>query len=259
MRPAALIAAALLAAPLAGAPRAARAQTVAAAPGTAYQTASLSAFQTLGTDMAGLRVTAHFADGASASAEWGDLGGGLSGAGTPLFRLTFPGDANTGSFDYGWRLANTSGAGLTRLVLSGAPGNTVFDVDGEEERTPNSALGIPLAFRPAYDPDQALELPSPYAAGSTVTYRNAVGVGGAAPLLDVFEQVDLLFGTAFAAGGEIEFNMDTDSVGDGGALAPADPGDGVPGAVVPEPSTVVLLGAGVLALAAGGRRRAAAG
>jgi hypothetical protein len=102
--------------------------------------------------------------------------------------------------------------------------------------------------------DDGLEVPSRYAAGSTVTYRNAVRVGTAAPLGDVFEQVDLVVGAALAGGLTVEFIMDSDSVGEDDSIGPVDPGPDGPGTTVPEPATVVLVAGGVAALAVGRRR-----
>jgi hypothetical protein len=246
------LSAALCAAALTCAARGLDAQTVVTAPGTSYQTGGLATSQTRGSNMTGMGVTAHFTNGTTASAAWGDLGGGLFGAGTSAFSLTFPGTTNTGTFGFEWRLTNASGAGLARLVLSGASGRTVFDMNEDDVLTPNSAFGIPLMFRPGVD-ENGLYAPSPYAAGSTVTYRNAVRVGAAAPLGDVFEQVDLVFGTALAGGLTAEFIMDSDSVGEGEVIGPVGPGPVAPGTTVPEPATVALMAGGLAALAAGAR------
>lgn len=248
-----LLAAGLLAAP------ALRAQSVVLDAGTTYVTSGLSSASTTGSAMAGLQVTAVFADGASATGVWGDLGDDLFGVSTQRFRLAVGADANTGSpFDFRWTLDNLWSGGLTQLVLAGAGGRTVFDVNGDETLTENSALGIPLRFA-GVDP----WTDSPYAATATATYRNAVALVGAAPLGDVFEQVDLLFGGAspLAGGSSIAFDLDTDSIGEGATLDPQGGagGGGGPATTVPEPATVALVGGGLLLL--GGvraRRRAAA-
>jgi hypothetical protein len=242
-----LLAATLLAAP------ALSAQTVATQAGTTYTTASLSQSATYGSSMGGMQVTAHFADGVTQTATWGDLGEGSFGAGTARFRLAFPGDQNTGSpGSYLWSLDNLWSGGLTRLVFSGAPGNTVFDMNGDDELTPNSALGIPLAFGPVIGEDEWME--SPYAAGATVTYRNAVALVGRAAFGDIFEQVDLAFGTALVGGAGVTFDLDTDSIGAGTSLDPQNP----PTSTVPEPATVALLGAGLAAVGALRARRRSA-
>jgi hypothetical protein len=248
----ALLAASLLGASLLAAP-AARAQTIATETGRVHTTNSLSTAATYGSAMGGMLVTAHFADGAALSAAWGDLGEGVFGVSTARFRLALPGDANSGSpGEYLWTLDNLWAGGLTRLVLSGAPGATVFDINGEEELTPNSAYGIPLAFAPHWAEDELRE--SPYAAGARVTYRNAVALVGSSPLGDLFEQMDLEFGLALAGGDGVTFDLDTDSLGAGDSLDPVDP------TVTPEPASVALVGGGLAAVGlVGARRRAARG
>jgi hypothetical protein len=247
---------ALLAA-LVAAPTALHAQTLVTQPGTTYITRSLSSAATFGASMAGMRVTAHFADGGAASAAWGDLGDGRAGVRTERFRLSVDATQNTGApFDFVWSLENLFGGGLTRLELRGAPGRTLFDMEGGVEGTPNSALGIPLTFAFGFDAEGNFT-PSPYAAGAVVTYRNAVSLVGAAPMGDLWETVDLAFGDALAGGAGLFFDLDTDSVGEGASLDPIDDGSGggPPVTTTPEPATFALLGGGLLALAGTRARR----
>jgi len=236
----ALLAAGLLAAP------ALSAQIIVTETGTVYATGSLSSAATFGASMSGMRVTAHFADGLVLAAAWGDLGDGVFGAATDRFRLAFPGEVNTGSpGSHLWTLDNLWTGGLTRVVLSGAPGRTVFDMNGDDELTPNSALGIAFALGPD---DEGLS--SPYATGTTAHYRNAVALVGAAPLGDVFEELDVVFGVALAGGVGVTFDLDTDSVGEGSAITPAPTTT-----VTPEPASVALLGGGLAGVALVGARR----
>ncbi|GLC23867.1 PEP-CTERM sorting domain-containing protein [Roseisolibacter agri] len=248
-----LIAAGLVAAP------ALHAQSVVTETGTTYTTARLSSASTTGSAMAGMQVTATFADGEIVSGVWGDLGDELFGVSTQRFRLSLGAELNTGApFDFLWSLDNLWSGGLTRLVLSGAPGGTVFDMNGDEVLTENSALGIALRLQ-GEDPFS----PSRYDATATVTYRNAVALVGSSPMGDLFEQVDLLFGGAspLAAGTSVAFDLDTDTIGEGTTLDPQGGtgggnggGGGAPVSTVPEPTTVALLGGG-LALLGGVRVR----
>src|SRR5205085_2671580 len=140
-------------------------------------------------------------------------------------------DGNTGApWDFGWALTNGGVSPLTRLVLSGAGGRTVFDTFDGDERTPNSALGYPLAFEPAL----AIGDPAPYSVGTVVIYTNPVAVGGAAPLFDIYERLDLVFGTALGTNETVRFTQDTDNSVAGSPIeAP-----GTPATTTPEPATV---------------------
>lgn len=234
------------------------AQSILTNPGTAYRTAALSSARTAGADMAGLRVTAHFADGTQTSAAWSMLGEELFGVSTARFQLSVGAAVNTGSpGQYVWSLDNLWSGGLSRLFLSGAAGRTVFDMDGTTEGTPNSALGIPLAFAPDVQPD-GTELPSIYAEDAIVTYRNAVSLVGATAFGDLYETMDLVFGRALVGGARLAFDLDTDTVGDGASLDPigggGGGGGGQPVSTVPEPGTMLLLTAGLAVMGVVGNR-----
>jgi hypothetical protein len=247
----ALLAASLLGASLLAAP-AARAQTIATETGRVHTTNSLSTAATYGSAMGGMLVTAHFADGAALVRRLGRPGRGRVRVSTARFRLASPATPTAARPRVPLDPRQPVGRRLTRLVLSGAPGATVFDINGEEELTPNSAYGIPLAFAPHWAEDELRE--SPYAAGARVTYRNAVALVGSSPLGDLFEQMDLEFGLALAGGDGVTFDLDTDSLGAGDSLDPVDP------TVTPEPASVALVGGGLAAVGlVGARRRAARG
>jgi hypothetical protein len=204
------------------------AQVIATDPGVTFAASALTTFATNANEMGGLLVTAFFTDGSSGGGVWGDLGAGLWGVSLPSYTLQLPGVGDT--FNTPWTFLNTSGAGLTRLVLNGAPGRTVFDILQGVEITPGSSVG------------RAMELIGGDPFGTTATYRNLVGIGVALPLGDLYETLDITFQTPFT-GNALEFITDTDNVGRGTVTQ------------TPEPATYGMLAFGLAAMAAAARRR----
>jgi hypothetical protein len=92
------------------------AQTLAVQTGVVHTTGSLSTAATYGSSMAGMAVTAHFSDGASATSAWSDLGEGMFGVSTARFRLAIGADENTGA-----RVPSSGGSTTSGRV--GSPGS----------------------------------------------------------------------------------------------------------------------------------------
>jgi hypothetical protein len=210
-------------------------QTLVTETGTPFvSTLSTAAFSTRGQDMGGMLVTAFFDGGASASGSWGFLGGAVWGVETSSFRLGHLAGNFTGA-GFTFFLSNYGTSGLSRLVLSGAPGRTVFDLTiPGGEGTPGSSSGARLRIMEA-----AL------AANATVTYRNVVSVGASAPVGDIYEQVDLFLGTPLAGGQSLNFELDTDNLPFAAVITPAP-------TTVPEPATWILVSFGLVVM--GGAR-----
>ena len=205
------------------------AQTVGSVPGVQYNAPSLTGFQTLGNLMGGMVVTATTTGGGVFSGTWQDLGGGNWGVATAAFSVTLGG--NTDSFNNPWTLSALGGNQLAGLRFSGAPGGVVFDRDFNPfPGTVGSADGNDFSW---VGGDMWRTL---------VTYTNIVAIGGAPPVGDIFEQVDIQFRDAFSQ--SATFVMDTDNIPPGTRLTP-----------VPEPSTIILMASGLVAVAAIGRRR----
>jgi hypothetical protein len=203
-------------------PAAARGQTVVTDPGVVYTATALTGFATTGNDMGGMTVTAHFTNGSSSSASWGDLGGGIWGAETLAFRLGLGGGSDT--YTSPWQLLDLSGLGIDRLLIHGAPGKTVFDVVPDPFLTDGSAQGNPFS------------IVGGDVFGTVATYRNLVRIGGAAPLADLFETLDISFQKSVGPNG-MQFIADTDNIGVRGTITQT-----------PEPATFGLLAAGAAGL-----------
>lgn len=185
--------------------------------GTLYQTKALTGFSTWGDMMDGMSVTAYFTAGGSESKSWADTGAGSGGVSGTDWSLTESGD----TFGSNWNLI---ARGITRLVIDGVPGDTIFDTRrfGDVEGTPGSARG--WTFETAYT--GSLE----------ATYRNWVKLTGFAPAGDLYTMLDLNFGpNGFA--GDMSFIADTDNAATAGDIKPA-----------PEPATLLLLGLGLVGL-----------
>jgi hypothetical protein len=213
---------------------AARAQTVHTDPGTSYNATALTGFATTGSDMGGMKVTAFFTDGTESTQFWGDLGAGTWGVSDVAYSVLLSGAGDT--YSEPWRLLDHTGLGISRLVLSGAPGRTVFDIIPDPWLTVGSAQGAPML------------VVGGDVFGTTATYRNRVGVGGAAPLGDLWEMLDITFLKPIGANGML-FTTDTDNIGGRGTIT-----------ATPEPATFGLIALGALAIVGADwrRRRASA-
>ena len=184
----------------------------------------LTGFITTGAMMNGLSVTAYFSNGFTETEIWGATGlesGGVSGTD---WSLGLTGD----SFMSSWSFLNNEAGTLVRLVLDGSTGLTVFDKREPDFGTDGSFSG--LDFRSSLSGDASV----------VATYRNPVGIGGAGPVGDLFQILDIDFSAMQGAAGSFTFVQDADS----DSRLATDINAQL--ASVPEPSLLALFGIGLV-------------
>lgn len=190
---------------------------------------ALTGFATNGAQMDGMLVSVTFAAGGNESRDWEDTGatsGGVIGTG---WSLAVTGD----TFGATWTLTSTILDGITRLVINGIPGGTLFDT-GFGLSTPGSENGnafISVIGHSGYD--------------ITATFRNAVSLNNNF-YGDLYGVLDIQFDRGF--NGPLSWTTDTDSATADSVITPS----------VPEPSSIALLvlgAAGMVAQAVRGRRK----
>jgi hypothetical protein len=196
--------------------------------GTTQGTSGIATSVTTGATMGGTQVTAFFANGSSQTVPWVGVGLGMGGATGTNWSLTESGDTDIAS----WSLINSTGLGLTKLLIDGGPGKTIFDrTFGGQMGTPGTSLGRDFTVTSGLqNSDNILAI-----------YHDQVAVLPNAPVGDIFRslEVDFLNTGGFASGRTLGFGADTDTTTD--VLAPLP--------VIPEPGSLLLFGAAALGLA----------
>ncbi len=195
--------------------------------------------------MNGMLITATFFGGGTETLVWGeDVGtGGVSGTGWDLYMQNPAGN----TLSYGFTLAATGATDIISLLMEGAPGDTLFDVDPliGANSTANSRDGVPVtdSYTDAWGniiTDSVVET----GVDITASYLTPVALPGVNPVWDLYSNLLLSFtntipgsnAAGFTSASTLTFISDTDNIG-----------------VIPEPATMLLFGAGLVGLL-GGRR-----
>jgi hypothetical protein len=200
--------------------------------GTVNTTTALTGYATNGAMMDNMAVTAFFADGSSetlAWADWNSTSGGVVGHGWSL--------GETGdTFGSNWALKSET-ASIRRILLDAGVGDSVFDTTfiGDVNGTAGSYRGRNFTLTSTNNWD------------IVATYRDAVALGAALPVGDLFRRLSIDFsnGRDFGAGQSLTFIADTDNLRFAGDIH----------AAVPEPETYAMLLAGLGLLGFTARRR----
>ncbi|MGB7243703.1 MAG: VPLPA-CTERM sorting domain-containing protein [Sulfitobacter sp.] len=178
---------------------------------------------TTGLDLAGMLVTANYADGSSEQMTWAAINeydqGEATGAGTHIF-------ASWAAFEL------TATQRLSSLLLQAAPASSIFDMsllaEGDEGNTPTTLGGYPFRVTD----DSGLGVSDVV----TATYSGIVTLAGYATGVDAYTDLLLDFSQAAGGGllGYIEFETDLDTLRVSGDLS-----------AVPVPGSFWLLLAGI--------------
>jgi hypothetical protein len=192
--------------------------------GTNQNIPGLTGFSTTGAMMSNLQITACFSVFGCETRSWATTGaasGGVSGSGWGL-------SVNGDTFTAPWNFTTSDSLGqLVTLLLNGHGSFTVFDRTLPSPGTPGSAQG--LDWTTSLNSGTVID----------VTYLDPIGIAGVDPVGDLFKQVFVNFGQT---GPRTNFSFFQDTDNDSRFQ-------------VPEPSSLLLLGLGMLAMAFARRRR----
>jgi hypothetical protein len=150
------------------------------------QAAQIAGFQTLGSQMTGMQVTANFKNGGSQTLTWASTGtesGGINGNG---WSLTQSGD----TFTFPWIL--NASQSLSSLIINSIPGNTIFD-DGSDPSTEGSERGWSFDVLSGNFP-------------TSFAYSHPIEISTG----DLFGKLTLTWNNGFT--GQLQFRADTDSI-----------------------------------------------
>jgi hypothetical protein len=211
--------------------------------GTIYQTTDVDS-DTSGNDMDGMRVTATVTRNGTTTqftGIWGDVpgspgnDGGVAFFGDNDFYLYIEGSAgDTNAWDLNFDYSGGQYR-LNSLLFEGSPGNVVFDrTFGGANGTSGSNGGLDFAGFGSYS------------GNVTGHYYNAVGLNGAAPVGDLFANFLLSWSGDGLGENFYRFTLDADN-------ARTTATQQVPS--VPEPTSMVLLGTGLVGLVSRMRRK----
>lgn len=207
--------------------------------GTPWATNGISSVGTYGDTMAGMEISVLFDNGMTESATWttkGSKSGFAAGTGWSLAIDNGSTYINSTHFSP-WIFAVDAETTIAQITIDAGIGNTVFDAvktyASDPVNYPNTAgseSGSPFSYYNSLDLFDTAAL-----------YSGPVALIGEAPVGDIYRYLTLDFGIGINDA-TVQFSADTDTLT--GELSP-----------VPEPSTMLLLGSGILGVTGAMRRK----
>jgi hypothetical protein len=202
-------------------------------------------FTTGGSEMVGMRVTWSFTDGSSAFDFWRSLSPGTWGVSGGGFEVI---NSSDNTFGGAWSVRNFSNRIVSSVRFNGASGRTLFDCAWNGTRCDNTGSRGDDLLNPTVGSAGGAshtQVGGSYTGAVFGEYANLIGIGGAAPVGDLFEQLTISFAAGLGVQGTYDFRADTDN-SDFNAPPPTS---------VPEPTAFALLAVGAAGLASVARRR----
>lgn len=145
---------------------------------TPVDVAEITPYVTTFSMVEGMEVEWTLSNGDTGSGIWGELDNGNWGIWTDDFKLWGTGSGDT--WDSRWNLWAMD---LVSFSISALPGMGVFDIVSSPDMSPGSESGkMFTGWSGYYDADDIY-----------VTFSNPVGVGGAAPMLDLYGTMTVTF------------------------------------------------------------------
>ncbi|GAB1342843.1 PEP-CTERM sorting domain-containing protein [Gemmatimonas sp.] len=223
------------------------AQTSTFVAGTTYSSDPLNTYTTFGQYMLGMNMTWTFDDGSFDSAVFAPFIGPSNDlmAGVKKNGLMFGLEWNDDTFMDSWFADNKTGKTISSIRLNGQPGKVVFDCGWTSNGC--AAVGDPEMLIGSTNSARGRSFQVGFTIGTSMAitgeYANLVGLGGAEPVGDIFEQFTMRFTNGFVNNGYVGFLLDTDNTS--GVITRRVP---PPVSTVPEPtsSALMLLGFSVL-------------
>jgi MYXO-CTERM domain-containing protein len=213
---------------------------------------SISSYTALFKSLDGMTVSWTTSNGcptADCTGTWGHIGGstwGVISNSHSNFSLTANGNLDTygiGAFGYNWDL---TGKNITGFSMDATTADAVFDILAFPDGTPGSSLGNEFGecktfiFVFCVQGDQW---------NTVATYSDEIGVGGNAPVGDLYGLLDVSFGKKFGSSdhsASVAFTQDMDLTS----------GDfSIPQEATPEPGVMTMMATGLVGLAGLARRR----